>query len=118
MSTKTSEAALADLGAKEDRTVEIMNWMAMQDERGRLNDETPPMTTEMALYGLENDDELLREELEQLPLLSNKLLAAIVRGELDVRPVAAKVLAQRGYNADEQPKWVGFEAAHRELLGA
>lgn len=48
------------------------------------------------------------DEIGFIQLASNKVLAAVVRGELDLNKLAAKTLASRGY--DENEKWVGFSA--------
>lgn len=46
------------------------------------------------------------DEIGFIQLASNKVLAAVVRGELDLNVLAAKTLKARGY--DENEKWVGF----------
>jgi hypothetical protein len=48
------------------------------------------------------------DEIGFIQLASNKVLAAVVRGELDLNVLAAKTLEARGY--DENEKWVGFSA--------
>jgi hypothetical protein len=46
------------------------------------------------------------DEIGFMHLASNKVLAAVVRGELDLNALAAETLKERGY--DENEKWVGF----------
>lgn len=46
------------------------------------------------------------DETGFMHLASNKVLAAVVRGELDLNALAAETLKERGY--DENEKWVGF----------
>lgn len=47
------------------------------------------------------------DEIGFIQLAPNKVLAAAVRGELDLKVLAAKTLEARGY--DENEKWVGFQ---------
>jgi hypothetical protein len=50
-----------------------------------------------------------------LDLAPNSVLAAIVRGEIDILAIARETLAARGFDSSE--RWVGFAAAERALLG-
>jgi len=79
--------------------------------------ETMP-TTEAVLVGLKAGEDWATEFISWMAVLDNKLLAAAVRGELDLNQIARVILAQRGFNADPTPVWVGFAKAERELLGA
>lgn len=47
-----------------------------------------------------------REYLQTMP---DTIIAAVVRGEIDLNQLAAQTLANRGLNLDGQ--WVGFPAA-------
>jgi hypothetical protein len=49
------------------------------------------------------------EDLGFLQLASSEMLAAVVRGEVDLNALAARQLAARGLDSDA--KWVGFDAA-------
>jgi hypothetical protein len=55
------------------------------------------------------------DELGVLTLFSNEALASVVRGEVDLRALAARTLADRGY--DDRGGWVGFEAAAALMSG-
>lgn len=79
--------------------------------------ETMP-TTEAVMAGYKAGEDWATEFLSWMTVLDNKLLAAAVRGELDLNQIARVILAQRGFNADSPPVWVGFAKAERELLGA
>lgn len=48
----------------------------------------------------------LNEHLQPLP---TELLIAMAKGEVDIQAIAAKLVAERGLNAEG--KWVGFEKA-------
>lgn len=48
------------------------------------------------------------DEIGFMQLASNRVLAAVARGELDLNELAIRTLASRGYNENE--KWVGFNA--------
>lgn len=50
-----------------------------------------------------------------LGLMSNAVLAQVVRGELDLNLLArVELLAGRGY--DENGKWIGFQAGRERLI--
>lgn len=52
--------------------------------------------------------------LEHLQPLPTELLKAMAKGEVDVRAVAARLMADRGLDRDG--KWVGFERADKVWL--
>jgi hypothetical protein len=51
------------------------------------------------------------EDLGFLQLASSEVLAAVVRGEVDLNTLASRQLAARGL--DSNARWVGFDAAAR-----
>lgn len=55
-------------------------------------------------------------DLGYLMMTSSAFLGAILRDEVDVKELAARMLADRGH--DENGAWIGFAAAEARLLGA
>ncbi len=51
------------------------------------------------------------DELGFIQLALNKVLVAVVKGELDLNDLARKELSSRGL--DKQGQWVGFDKANQ-----